>query len=346
MLQNGAIPNIKDNKGYTALMYAVAYGYPQTADILCFYGADINEKNEDTDAIMIAAYYGDNEIIDVLLEYKANINSKNFSGFTPLMIASQNGHLETVKYLINKGALIDKKNYDNLTALDIAVNNKHEAIIKFLISKGANPNNQISKTITTYDIAKAYGHDDIEKLIIGNTEKKSQLNIRKKSIGIVQNFNNKDYMPGIQFNIHEDKYNFDMSGEFIIRPFRKYIRIKERENFYYQYREHRSVFKINLKKRFVLNSQGLSKTGLYIATGGAYTFGNYRGSNKSFNEFLFIPSTGFYLHGSNFGCNLGYEYANYKPYNTNPHRINFTILFFFITTKNKFDFRKFTINDL
>lgn len=329
LLQNSANVNAVDQKGYSALSYAAAYGFPKLAWLLCSYGAKTENINNDNSPMILAAYYGDNEIINILLEFAADINVKDDEGFTPLMIAAQNGLLETVKLLVDSGANSELTNSQGYNALKLAVANDKKDVVEYLIESGALVSDKNSDTNTAFDIAEQYGNSDMliilkEKSNIGNAYKVKN----KKYIELNDEFGGFDYFLGGSFNYSISRYNIDFSAHFNIRPYRKKIIVDQTENFHFQYREFRAYNALSVSKKFTIYSSGFNKTGVFVTIGEYFSYGNYKGVNKGFYEFITVPQVGFYTQNSKTGVKLSYKYLTFNNSDNFPHIINFGVYFF------------------
>ncbi len=95
ILQNGAKIDAADNKGKTALFYAVEQKDTPTIDLLLTAGADINHKNNAGEtAIFMPAKDGNIEMVKTLLQKGAFAKLKNKQGITPAMYAVQSGYMD------------------------------------------------------------------------------------------------------------------------------------------------------------------------------------------------------------------------------------------------------------
>lgn len=164
LLKSGANVNLKDNDGWTALMYAVRYQESiSCVDLLIDAGADIKTTNNyGTSALMIACCYNNNpEIIKKLLSYYT-VTDKDvlkslvlllseshtseftsiaklkifmelsvplntfYEGKTPLMYAAEYGNsTKIIKMLIDNNAITSIRSTEGKTAYDYACDNKN-----------------------------------------------------------------------------------------------------------------------------------------------------------------------------------------------------------------------------
>lgn len=101
LLAGGADVNAKDNKGRTALMFAVTNMHADTAKELLEHGADVNATaNDGATALMLAASSGDTKSVRALLDKGADPAGKyTRSGETALMLAKKNNHADIVDLL-------------------------------------------------------------------------------------------------------------------------------------------------------------------------------------------------------------------------------------------------------
>ncbi len=120
-------------------MSACNHGFLDAARLLIDVGkANINLKNDDGwSALMFACQGGHNHIVQLLLEYDVDVNSKNQFGFTPIMKACEKGHANIVQLLLSKTADFTTKNELGETLLMDACRDGFIGIVKLLIEYGA-----------------------------------------------------------------------------------------------------------------------------------------------------------------------------------------------------------------
>lgn len=91
------------------------------AKLLLEKGADINLKDEHGwTALLWASWTGFPEIVSILLEKGSDVNTVDAQGHTPLTTASLRGNDKVVNILLEKGADPDHKNNAGKNALDLA----------------------------------------------------------------------------------------------------------------------------------------------------------------------------------------------------------------------------------
>ena len=150
LLNRGANPNLKDERGVSPLRLAAEYGHLEVVNILLAAGADPNIKTKDYGnlALHAACSNGHIDIISILLEQGDHLNLKNRIGMTPLIMAARHGHDDLVKMLIEQGAIIDIKEKSGLTALHFACVHGNGEMLPALLAAGADPNLKTSEGLT------------------------------------------------------------------------------------------------------------------------------------------------------------------------------------------------------
>ncbi|MCX6773772.1 MAG: ankyrin repeat domain-containing protein [Candidatus Micrarchaeota archaeon] len=141
-IQKGADVNDRDNRGYTMLMTAAAWGRPYIAGLLIQNGADVNAINPYGDTALLQLHSGQDtnynaDVVRILIDNGANIDAMSNGGFTPLMYSANRGKTDAVKLLIEKGANVNVKNSYNYTALYYAKQGGYTEIINILKQAGA-----------------------------------------------------------------------------------------------------------------------------------------------------------------------------------------------------------------
>ncbi len=104
-LEEGTDINIKNDKGWTALMGASMNGHLEIVELLIEKGADVNDNIIGTTVLMCASLNGHIEIVEFLIDNGADVNVRDSRGSNVLKYASKNGHEEIVRILKDAGAL-------------------------------------------------------------------------------------------------------------------------------------------------------------------------------------------------------------------------------------------------
>jgi hypothetical protein len=111
LIDIGMDVNGSNEGGFTPLMFAAAYAYPETVRFLIEQGANINTQAYvlDLNALHIAALKNPNpKMVEVFLDAGLSLESPVQNGYTPLQLAaSNNSNIEVVEALIDRGANIN-----------------------------------------------------------------------------------------------------------------------------------------------------------------------------------------------------------------------------------------------
>ncbi|MGB6068016.1 MAG: ankyrin repeat domain-containing protein [Desulfomonilaceae bacterium] len=100
ILDRGADPNAKDDRGVLALNAAAANGNATVVIELIRRGADVNSRDKKgLTPLMAACFYGHKDVVRILLERGANADIKNKWGHTAGMIAYRRGYSEIADLL-------------------------------------------------------------------------------------------------------------------------------------------------------------------------------------------------------------------------------------------------------
>jgi SH3/ankyrin repeat-containing protein len=130
LLELGAFPDVKDNKGLTPLFYAIINSSTiKCTELLLFNGSPLGIKDENNwQEIHHACKLGLSQHLDHLLYYGAEINAVNNTGNTALHICSVYNKENCARTLMFRG--IDKtiRNLSNKTAYDSALIASNNAI--------------------------------------------------------------------------------------------------------------------------------------------------------------------------------------------------------------------------
>lgn len=138
------IGSLKGAGGTTPLMQAVLYADLDAVRLLLEQGADPNIRNEaGAPALMWAA--GDLQKARLLVEHGADVNARSDDARTPLLIAAGLfGNKEVVKLLLDRGADLSVKSPATngyATVLSEAARVGDESLLRMLIDRGADPKN-------------------------------------------------------------------------------------------------------------------------------------------------------------------------------------------------------------
>ncbi|NP_001089411.1 regulatory factor X associated ankyrin containing protein S homeolog isoform X1 [Xenopus laevis] len=114
--------NCPDERGFTPLMWAAAFGEIETVCYLLELGADphILAKERES-ALSLASTGGYSDIVLLLLSKKVDINIYDWNGGTPLLYAVRGNHVKCVEVLLERGADLTMEADSGYTPMDLAV---------------------------------------------------------------------------------------------------------------------------------------------------------------------------------------------------------------------------------
>lgn len=160
LLKSGADVNLKDNDGWTALMYAVRYQQNvSTVKSLINAGANIKEKNEyDLSALLITATYNDNPEILKLLTASYSISEKELLQAFIMVLSSNTGSeystIAKVKIFIDAGIPLNVFYQGKTPLMYAAAFSKSTSVIKMLLQNGAQTQIRSIDGKTAFDYAR------------------------------------------------------------------------------------------------------------------------------------------------------------------------------------------------
>jgi ankyrin repeat protein len=152
LIKAGAVLDVPDWSGKTALYHAAASGYDETVSELLGAGADAGGSNSKLLSPLIGASLNQTTpqepIIKLLLERGSFPNCQDESGKTPLMLSSLIGSENAVRILLAAGSDVNQRSRRNETALihaaryagDAAMLGDHETAVRIydlLLDAGA-----------------------------------------------------------------------------------------------------------------------------------------------------------------------------------------------------------------
>ncbi|XP_009578546.1 PREDICTED: DNA-binding protein RFXANK, partial [Fulmarus glacialis] len=122
-LQKGEnLVNKPDERGFTPLIWAAAFGEIETVRHLLEWGADPHAlAKERESALSLASTGGYTDIVIMLLERNVDINIYDWNGGTPLLYAVRGNHVKCVEALLARGADLTTEADSGYTPMDLAV---------------------------------------------------------------------------------------------------------------------------------------------------------------------------------------------------------------------------------
>nr|XP_020636655.1 DNA-binding protein RFXANK isoform X1 [Pogona vitticeps] len=121
--------NKADERGFTPLMWAAAFGEIETVRSMLEWGADPHAlAKERESALSLASTGGYTDIVLLLLKQNVDINSYDWNGGTPLLYAVRGNHVKCVEVLLGRGADLTIEADSGYTPMDLAVNLGHRKV--------------------------------------------------------------------------------------------------------------------------------------------------------------------------------------------------------------------------
>ncbi len=200
LLKHGAHPNAQDGEGYTPLVNATRFKFPEVAADLVNHRADVNladrsgwtplmyaawdddpamlkmllghgaklaaVNDEGLDALAIAAQNAKIKAAETLVAAGADVNMKVAKGgYTPLMLATISGSAELAAMLIEHGAAVNATNPGGVTALMIAAATNHAGVARLLLEHGADVGARSEDGRTALSIAQANNSEEVLRVL-------------------------------------------------------------------------------------------------------------------------------------------------------------------------------------
>ncbi|XP_008305504.1 DNA-binding protein RFXANK [Cynoglossus semilaevis] len=123
----------QDERGFTPLMWAAAFGEKAVVDFLLEKGADpTTVARERESALTLASSGGYADIVESLLKHGVDINTYDWNGGTPLLYAVRGNHIKCVQALLAQGADMTIESDSGYSPMALAVALGHKKIQKVL----------------------------------------------------------------------------------------------------------------------------------------------------------------------------------------------------------------------
>ncbi|XP_036355681.1 ankyrin repeat, PH and SEC7 domain containing protein secG-like [Octopus sinensis] len=173
LIESGANMDMSDEKGRTALHYAVKSRKIDAVASLVSRGANVNKQNSDGNTpLHWAVRKNYKDVVKVLLSSKGNnilqVTQRNNKGWTPLHLASLYGHTDTAKLLLQQdGTDVRVVDNDGCTPLHHASYNGHTDTAKLLLQQDGTDVRVVDNDgWTPLHLACQNGHTDTAKLLL------------------------------------------------------------------------------------------------------------------------------------------------------------------------------------
>ncbi|XP_038632710.1 DNA-binding protein RFXANK isoform X4 [Scyliorhinus canicula] len=122
-LQPGSsLLNVPDERGFTPLMWAAAFGEIAVVKFLLEMGADPHTLAKERESTLsLASIQGYTDIVLLLLDHGVDVNIYDWNGGTPLLYAVHGNHVTCVEALLAKGADLTMEADSGYSPMDLAV---------------------------------------------------------------------------------------------------------------------------------------------------------------------------------------------------------------------------------
>lgn len=344
LLTKGAKVDATDSEGYTALIYAAAYGYQDIMKLLIDKGAEVKKLRNEVNPMFAAVNNNNTTSIEMLIKAGADINCLDSEGYTPLMFAAQEGYLASVEYLISQGAKIDLENNDGHTALSIAAQNNFNDIVEFIIQNNPKKIGYTVAATAPLNTAVYVANNDAEDLLTKYGMKKdSKPGLEYASGGTAFYLSPFDLLSGAAGGLHEGMFKLDLFGGYVFTN--KYSDEIFKNNNNTNYLKTTSMYFGSLNKRFDFYNKAKASAGLTIGADLMLAFGENSSGDTS-EKFLPGGNIGGFYKGSLGLIRLNYTYLSSGTSNFFQHRISLSVhlkLYKFPNSQTNFTFADKTL---
>lgn len=188
LLERGANPIAKTNKGETPLHFAAMNGRDETVELLLDVEVDLDAVTESGETPLHLSCRTPLEsetaapryvrVMQLLLKHGANCDARTNEGWTALHLAAFNGRTSGVKFLLGEGAELDALTSEGMTPLHLSCAtsanplgsqihiNDSQSIIELLLQHGANRNAKANRGETPLHFAALLGSSELTRLLI------------------------------------------------------------------------------------------------------------------------------------------------------------------------------------
>ena len=167
LLENKAYVNDYDENYHAALIYSSEYGGLETVKYLVEIGAGKYSQDKN-DALVLACGNSQLEMVEYLVEHGADANAADKKNKTALMFASERFDFEILDILVEHGANVNARDNKNKTALLLASEKGDFEIVKHLVENGANVNATDKQNRTALMFACKRDHLEIVQYLVEN----------------------------------------------------------------------------------------------------------------------------------------------------------------------------------
>jgi ankyrin repeat protein/L-ascorbate metabolism protein UlaG (beta-lactamase superfamily) len=167
LIEHGADPLFKQERGVTLLHEACWRGKKDLIDLLINKGVPVDARTEDgVTPLQLACRAGNLEAVDALISKGADVNGRAQDGFFPLYAAVNHGYKDIVSGLLRAGANVDERREDTgRTPLHYAAMRGYGEIASALIEKGADTGVKDKAGRTPLFYAEKYGQQRVARIL-------------------------------------------------------------------------------------------------------------------------------------------------------------------------------------
>ncbi|XP_067872176.1 DNA-binding protein RFXANK [Heterodontus francisci] len=120
--QGSSLLNVPDERGFTPLMWAAAFGEIAVVKFLLEMGANPHTLAKERESTLsLASIQGYTDIVLLLLDHGVDVNIYDWNGGTPLLYAVHGNHVRCVEALLAKGADLTMEADSGYSPMDLAV---------------------------------------------------------------------------------------------------------------------------------------------------------------------------------------------------------------------------------
>ncbi|KAI1891732.1 hypothetical protein AGOR_G00146790 [Albula goreensis] len=131
--KDSSLVNSRDERDFTPLMWAAAFGEIAAVEFLLEKGADAKAlARERESALSLASSGGYADIVSIILKQGVDINTYDWNGGTPLLYAVRGNHVKCVDTLLAGGADLTVEADSGYSPMDLAVALGHKKVQKVI----------------------------------------------------------------------------------------------------------------------------------------------------------------------------------------------------------------------
>ncbi len=167
LILRGEELDARDERGCTALHFAVVAKQREAVAVLVGNGADVNSHNKRGDTpLHMAVANRDHALVQYLIKKGADVETTNEGGTTLMHVAAQVGDVGLSKLFLEKGLSVDQATKVGFTPLHFAAQSGHDDAMEFLLANGADANAASDHGTTPIFPATRNGHLNAVRLLV------------------------------------------------------------------------------------------------------------------------------------------------------------------------------------